>query len=111
MPLVLNFYDFPLAKMRHFVCSCRVLISISLVVFFYPICLTDLQGANHTGSITIPLRRWPAAIPPSFMQFSSTYFGFALTQMHSFGAGSIGKQNCVMFKELGANTDKKMGKL
>ena len=36
--------------------------------------VTDLKEANPTGSITIPLRRQPAAIHPDFMQFSSTYF-------------------------------------
>ena len=66
---------------------------------------------NHAGSITIPLQRWPAAIPPNFMQFSGTYFGLAVTQMHLFGAGLIGKQNCLMFIELDTNTDKKTGKL
>ena len=92
-------------------CSCRVLISISLVVFFYPICLTDLQGANHTGSITVPLQRWPAKMPPNFMQFLSIYFGLAVAKMHSFGAGLIGKQNCVMFTELDTYVDKKTEKL
>ena len=69
-------------------------------------CLTDLKGANHTSSITVLLRRWPAMIPPNFMQFSSTYFGLAMAQMHSFGAGLIGTQSCVMFTELDTNTDK-----
>ena len=74
-------------------------------------CLTDLKGANHTGSITVPLRRQPAVISPNFIQFSGTYFGLAVTQMHSFGAGLIGKQNCVMFTKLDTNTDKRTGKL
>ena len=69
-------------------------------------CLTDLKGVNHTSSITVPLRRWPAAIPPNFILFPDTYFGLAVTQMHSFGAGLIGKQNCVMFTELDKNTRK-----
>ena len=88
-----------------------MLVSVSLVVFSYPMCLTDLKGANHTGSITVPLRRQPAVISPNFMQFSRTYFGLAVTEMHSCGAGIIGKQNCVMFTELDTNTDRKTGKL
>ena len=73
--------------------------------------LTDLKGTNHTGSTVIPLQRWPAAILPNFMQFSGIYFGLAVTRAHSFGAGLISKQNCVIFKELDTNTDKKMEKL
>ena len=69
------------------------------------------MGANHTGSITVPLQRRPAKIPPNFMQFLSIYFGLAVAKMHSFGAGLIGKQNSVMFTELGTNPDKKIGKL
>ena len=45
------------------------------------------------------------------MQFLSIYFGLAVAKMHSFGAGLIGKQNSVMFTELGTNPDKKTGKL
>ena len=95
--IALNFKAFPLAETRHFLWSCRVLISVSLVVFLYPMCLTDLKGANHTGAITVPLWRRPAAILPTFMLSSSTYFRLAVTQTHSFGAGLIGKQNFVMF--------------
>ena len=71
----------------------------------------DLKGANHASSMTVPLQRRPAAIPPTFMQFSGINFGLAVTQMHSFGAGLIGKQNCPMFTKLGTNTHKKTGKL
>ena len=88
-----------------------MLISVHLVVFLYPMCITDLNRANHTGSITVPLRRRPAVIPPNFMQFSSTYFGLAVTQTQSFGAGLIGKENCMIFKEPDTNTDKKTGTL
>ena len=70
----LNFKDIPLAKTRHSLRSCRVLFSMSLVVFSYPMCFVDLEGANHTGSITVLLRRRPAAIPPNFKQLSGTYF-------------------------------------
>ena len=38
--------------------SCRVLISTSLLVFSYPMCLIDLTGANPTGSIPIPLQNF-----------------------------------------------------
>ena len=96
-PIGLNFKDLPLDKMRHSFQSGRVLISISLVVFSYPICLTDLKVAKHTISIAMSLRRQPAVFPPNFMQFSSTYLRNALTQTHSFGTGLIGKQDCVMF--------------
>ena len=73
--------------------------------------LTELKGANHTGSITVLLQRQSAVIPTDFMQFSGTYFGLAVTQMHLFSAGLIGKQNCVMFTKLDTNTDKRTGKL
>ena len=88
-----------------------MLISIFLNVYSYPMYLTDLKGANHSGSVTVSLWRRPAVIAPNFMQFSGTYFGSALIQMHSCGAGLIGKQNCVMFTELDTNTNKKTGKL
>ena len=78
--------------MRHSLQSGWVLISISLVVFSYPICLTDLKVAKHTISIAMSLRRQPAVIPPNFMQFSSTHFRNALTQTHPFGTGLISKQ-------------------
>ena len=107
----LNLKDFPLAKTRHSLQSYRGLISLSLVLFSYPMCRTDSKEANHTGSITVPLRRWPAMIPPNFMQFSSTSFGFAMTQMHLFGAGLTRKQNCVMFTERDTNVNKKTGKV
>ena len=92
----LNFKDFPLAEMWHFLWSCQVLVSVSLVVFSYPMCLTDLKGANHTGSITVPLRRRPAVIPNIFYAIFQYLFGLAVTQMHSFGAELTGKQNCAV---------------
>ena len=88
-----------------------MLILVSLVIFLYPLCLTDLMGASYTDSNTVPLWRQTAAIPPNFMQFSSTSFGFAMTQMHLFGAGLTRKQNCVMFTERDTNVNKKTGKL
>ena len=73
-----------------------MLILVSLVIFLYPLCLTDLMGASYTDSNTVPLWRQTAAIPPNFMQFSGTIFGLAVTQMHSFGAELTGKQNCAV---------------
>ena len=73
---------------------------------------TDLKGAKHADSITVPLRRWLAAIHPNFTQFSGIYFGLAVTQTHSSSTALISKQSCVMFTELDTNTDtKKTGKL
>ena len=66
----------------------------------------DIKRADPSGSITIPLQRQPGVIHPNFMQFSGTYFWLAVTRMHSFSAGLIGKQNCAMFTELDSKADK-----
>ena len=91
-----------------------MLLSVSLIVVSYRSCLTDLTGANSTGSAAVPanppLRRWPAAIHPNFMQFSKTYFWVVVTQTHLVGADLIGKQNCAMLKELDTKADEENGK-